>query len=102
MLKAVLDATDKTNTICVVVLIHGRPATFGGGPEGSANNPLLEHPKLGALVAAWRPGEQGGHGIVDLLVGRAPFTGKLAHAWPRTAALVNSAAHPWYATLIDI
>ena len=33
---------------------------------------------------------------VHLLVGRAPFVGKLAQAWPRTVALINSAAHPWY------
>jgi beta-glucosidase len=96
LLQALLDGIDPAATTLVVLLVHGRPATFGGGAEGVGNNELLRHPNLGALVAAWRPGQQGGPALLDLLTGRAPFSGKLAQAWPRTVGLINSAAHPWY------
>jgi beta-glucosidase len=58
----------------VVILISGRP--------------LVVTKQLGlmdALAAAWLPGTEG-QGIVDVLFGDAPFTGKLPYTWPRWSA----------------
>jgi hypothetical protein len=64
LLTAVVNATQGTKTKVVCVLIHGRPVSFGTGfPDYSS--PLG---KLGALLAAWRPGEEGGSAVVNLCV----------------------------------
>lgn len=45
-----------------------------------------------ALIAAWLPGTQGGHGVADLVVGtvtgepRYDFSGRLSFSWPRLAS----------------
>ena len=45
-----------------------------------------------ALIAAWLPGTQGGHGAADVIVGnrdgspRHDFTGRLSFSWPRLAS----------------
>jgi beta-glucosidase len=40
-------------------------------------------PLADALVAAWLPGTEG-DGIVQVLFGDFPFSGKLPHTWPRS------------------
>ena len=55
----------------VVVLISGRPLYL---------EPILQD--ADAVVAAWLPGTEG-DGVADVLLGRAPFTGKLPLRWPR-------------------
>jgi len=59
-----------------------------------SGRPLWTNPEINAsdaFVAAWLPGSQGG-GVADVLIrkpdGRinADFRGRLAYAWPRTAA----------------
>lgn len=57
----------------VVVLISGRPLII---------TEVL--PYADAFVAAWLPGTEG-QGVVDVLFGDRPFTGKLPFTWPRTA-----------------
>ena len=47
------------------------------------------------MVAAWRPGEEGGHAIVNILTGRANPSAKLAQSWPRTVGHVHSGSTPW-------
>ena len=60
LIKAVLDAVEGNRTPVVVILIHGRAATFGAGALSSvgSNNALLS--RIPALLAAWRPGQLGG------------------------------------------
>jgi hypothetical protein len=71
----------------VVVLIHGRPVTF-------VRENLLG--KLAAVVAAWRPGEEGGPAVWDLLLGRENPSGRLSQAWPQSVGYVHSQASPWF------
>ena len=47
------------------------------------------------MVAAWRPGEEGGHAIVNILTGKANPSAKLAQSWPRTVGHVHSGSTPW-------
>lgn len=56
----------------IVVLISGRPLILGQAHEWAD-----------ALVAAWLPGSEGA-GVSDVLLGDAPFVGKLPHSWPRS------------------
>ena len=72
----------------VVVLIHGRPVSWG------PDNVLLD--SIPALLAAWRPGEEGGNAILDILLGDANPSGKLAQAWPRSAGHIHGPANPWF------
>ena len=76
----------------VVVLTHGRPQTFGDATSGGGE-PLLA--QLDALIAAWRPGEEFGNALLDLLSGKISPSAKLTHAWPRTVGHVHSGATPW-------
>ena len=65
--QAVLAANPRT----AVVLFHGRalaiPELAGGAP---------------AILAAWQPGSQGGHGVADVLFGRREPTGRLPVSFP--------------------
>lgn len=83
LLEAVSRASKKT----IVVLVHGRPATFGPANE------LLDG--VDALFAAWRPGEEAGTAIINLLTGKANPSAKLAQSWPRTVGHVLSGSSPW-------
>ena len=101
LLTAVLGGVDPAKTRVAVILIHGRPITFGADPACGrlqpCHNALLRHPALGAVIAAFRPGQFGAKGLLDLVVGREPFVGKLTQAWPRSAGEVGAAGvGPWF------
>jgi beta-glucosidase len=72
--RAVIDRVCDTVPTCVVLVVAGRPQVVTG-----------QLPKMDALVASWLPGSEGA-GVADVLFGRRPFTGRLPHSWPRSAA----------------
>eukprot|EP00980_Cylindrotheca_fusiformis_P029370 scaffold23456_cov144-Cylindrotheca_fusiformis.AAC.4 len=83
LLEAVAPVAKKT----VVILVHGRPQTFG------ENNHVLS--QVDALFAAWRPGEEFGTAMVGLLNGTVNPSAKLSQSWPRTVGHVGSGSVPW-------
>jgi beta-xylosidase len=72
----------------VVILTHGRPVTFGSDYGGSLTSrytsgglaPLDQ--RAAAVLATWRPGEEGGSAMWQLLTGAASPSGRLPQAWP--------------------
>lgn len=77
-----LEAVLATGTPTLTVLIHGRPATFGGSANArwaGGSNGLLSMGTGGhAVLSIWRPGEQGGPAVADILFGLAQPGGRLA------------------------
>lgn len=59
-----------TGTATVVVMVGGGPVTM----------PWLE--EVDAVLMAWYPGEQGGHAVADVLLGRADPGGRLPITFP--------------------
>ena len=85
LLRAVASAANGKPV--VLVLVHGRPQTFG-----PSNNALAG---VGAVLSAWRPGEEGGTAIVSILTGAVNPSGKLTQSWPRTVGHVGGGGAPW-------
>ncbi|MGB2965123.1 MAG: glycoside hydrolase family 3 C-terminal domain-containing protein [Anaerolineales bacterium] len=56
----------------IVIILSGRPLII-----------TKQYQMADAWVAAWLPGTEG-EGMVDVLFGDFPFTGKLPYTWPRT------------------
>jgi beta-glucosidase len=56
----------------VVIVLSGRPKILGEVAD-----------QADAILAAWLPGTEGA-GVIDVLTGAAPATGKLSFTWPRT------------------
>ena len=88
--RAVVDKVCGAIDTCVVLVVSGRPQVI---PPASLR-------QVDALVASWLPGSQG-EGVADVLFGDRPFTGRLSHTWPRTAAqepinIGDSAYDPLY------
>ena len=82
------------------MLVHGRPASFGEDTGGAVTSKFGSVPlylRADALVAAWRPGVEGGNAIWSLLTGEASFSGRLAQSWPHNAGAVHfGGISPWY------
>ena len=77
----------KTTTPLVLLLINGRPTTFGRG------NTVLD--SLSALFVGWRPGEEGGPAFVNLLLGDANPSARLTQAWPRSVGGIHGPGAPY-------
>ena len=76
-----------TGVPVVLALVHGRPVTF-------LKHDLLS--RVAAVLAMWRPGEEGGNALFDLLAGRASPSGRLAQAWVRSVGQIKSQASPYF------
>eukprot|EP00118_Oscarella_pearsei_P013700 m.111566 g.111566 ORF g.111566 m.111566 type:complete len:779 (+) comp37431_c1_seq6:574-2910(+) len=87
LLEAVTKAVQKPSKI-VVILVNGRPATFG------KNNKLLDD--VGALLVSWRAGQFGSQAIWNILSGRTVPSGKLSQSWPRSVGQIGGPSSPWY------
>lgn len=74
MQEELLKAVSATGTPMVVVLINGRPL---------ATRWVAEHAP--AIVEAWRPGEQGGTAVAEVLFGNVNPSGRLPITVPRHA-----------------
>jgi beta-glucosidase len=72
---AVIDKVCGAIDKCVVMVVSGRPQVI----------PPAQLAKIDSLVASWLPGSQG-EGVADVVFGNKPFTGKLSHTWPASAA----------------
>ncbi len=72
--QELLDAVVRTGTPTVVVLINGRPAPIGSGPDGPQ-----------AVLEAWQPGSVGMGHVAKILFGESNPSGKLPITVPRTA-----------------
>lgn len=99
LLRRVLD----TGVPTVLVLIHGRPVSFGCDPSTNSGGyaSFLDYPNLKAVISAWRPGEEGGVAIVNALrgtmvTGAGGPSGRLPQAWPRTSGQIGGPASPWF------
>jgi len=87
---ALIQAILNTQTPTVVVLINGRPATFG---VATMNELLYQIP---ALLVAWRPGEEGGTAIVNAIFGDINPSGKLVSTWPWSVGQIAGPFQPYY------
>ena len=92
---ALLNAVAALNRSTVLMLFNCRPTTFGAGPCSAygANNALLA--RLPAVVVGWRPGEEAGHAMIDVLTGAINPSGRLTQSWPRTSGAVHGPAVPY-------
>ena len=96
LLNSVASAIDATKTALVLVLVHGNQLTFGA--IGGVQNAVLAH--VDALLSAGRPGQLGGLGIADLLVGTVSPSGRLAANWPQATFQVGTGATPFLARVV--
>ena len=83
LIDAVADAADALAAPLVLVLVHGRPVTFGGR-DGTR---LLQ--RAAAVISCFRCGEEGGHAMLDALLGSTNPSGRLTQAWPRAVGQVG-------------
>ncbi|HEY3831784.1 MAG TPA: glycoside hydrolase family 3 N-terminal domain-containing protein [Acidimicrobiia bacterium] len=75
--QGLVDAVLATGTPTVVVLVSGRVHALAQVAE-----------RASALVVAWCPGEEGGHGLADVLCGHRDASGRLPITVPRSAGQV--------------
>ena len=84
------DSTARATAV-VAVVISAQPKTFGASRWSlGLGKPNALVGKVGALLAAWRPGEEGGTALVDIISGRTNPSGRLTHTWPAKAGQAHS------------
>ena len=75
--EALVEAVVATGTPVVLLLLGGRPLALAG-----------LHERVGAILAAWLPGEEGGTAVAAALFGDESPSGKLPVSFPRDAAQI--------------
>ena len=75
--EELVEAICETGTPVVVVLVNGRPFSIEWIAE-----------RVGAIVEAWLPGEEGGNAVADVLFGDYNPGGKLPITFPRTVGQI--------------
>ena len=70
------------------------PTPAGPKIDPTARNFLLS--RVDGLFAAWRPGEEGGTAVANLLFGDVNPSGKLTQAWLASGSDVHSPGNPWF------
>ena len=75
--RAVCERTRARGIPVIGVLFSGRPLVI---PELAA--------QVDALIAAWFPGSEAGHGIADVLTGRTSPSARTPMSWPRSIGQV--------------
>ena len=76
--KSLISALEGTGKPVIVVVVAGRPLGLGSGDNANA------------ILMAYLPGTQGGHGVADVLFGKYDPSGKLSVTWPSDAATASS------------
>lgn len=71
--QALVTALKATGKPVIVVLIDDRADALGTAASADG------------ILAAWRPGSQGGNGVADLLYGDTDPSGRLSVSWPKEA-----------------
>lgn len=79
----------QTTTPIVVVLLHGRPTTFG--PD--LGIPVLS--RVNALLIASNPGALGAQAIAEVLLGITNPSGRLPDSWMADVGHLGSSAQPF-------
>lgn len=94
LFKAIAQSAAYHGTPIIAVVISAQPKTFGASlfnPVALGKpNFLVTSGMLNAVLAAWRPGEEGGTAIVEIVTGQYNPTGRLSHTWPAKAGQVHS------------
>lgn len=71
LFDAVCNVTDRSKKKLITLIFNGRPLDLEDIPQ-----------KSDALLICWRPGTEGGHGILDVLTGAYSTSGKLPVSFP--------------------
>merc|ERR1712118_399214 len=85
--RPLLKALTATGKPVVVLLLNGRPMTFGLGNVGLNG--------VAALVIGWRPGEEGGPAFLNILSGITSPSGRLTQAWQRSVGGIGGPGAPY-------
>lgn len=75
--KELISELSKTGRPIILVIMAGRPLTFGDITD-----------KVNSILYAWHPGTMGGPAIADIIFGKTSPSGKLPISFPRTVGQI--------------